>query len=508
MSARNDSVRGEGGFALPATLLAVLSMVAISSILVTVAVAEIGATTRSRDFESAVHAAEAGVDQTLSEVARNQVLTATRTPAVISWPPPQGEKEWALAQAAAAPSSDRIESPNGWTIGLRPTITGVPADFVLGVGAVEGPYGLDRRVLKVQFEPGEYSPGHAILADGGLQLASPASVQGEAGSVHSNGSQTLSSSPVVDQGATTATSPASGSFVDGNGVSQPVQVTDPEPVPPIGFQTIYQERLEPEHSGSYAWGDWFDRPAGTSARTYAGKWFDMCFRNGETYATVEVPMDPGPGGSPVAPCSRAQPHDGVYLYMPRVNCNDATETETVVNGRVYATLFRGWHPHPDLWHICHDVTDGTIFYAQGQGPIKITDEGFNDPRRITIISSAGIDLKGERNWAPALDDYLLQGEKDVQISGNQTLSGVVASQGSVCLGVGGCNTGGGPGGPGAQAGCIDLQGAVISRNRTPMPDDSPTGSPTRIGGCVDITYDGGAVVPLEGAVRIAAWNEL
>lgn len=485
MPPRLSPHRADGGFALPGALLAVIAVSAIVSVLFATAISEQRATRVSQDFENSVHAAEAGVDRTIAVINEdNAYVDAIVAPTGMT---PAAEWQWAVDAANNAPAERRVVAANGWGYGFRPVdLAGTPLDLIYGVGVVtEGPYSEPVRVLRIQFDSGYFRPQHAILTEGNLRIEAPVTVQGSSGSVHANGTVTLTGTPRIDEGATYSTG-ASGTWKDASGVASPAVQAPPEDVPQISAISFYESRLRQETGADPGTsGTWYaDGPnpsaSGKDPLAYDGDWFDMCLQLGQPTATVRVPADEGQ-----APCTGA-----VYRVLQRTNCGDAIELDP--SHPDYATrnsLFRGWHAHVDYWHICHEFPeDAGIFFLNGGAgkPTKIGVDDVTHSSRITIISDHGLTLDKSMHLEPYLEGYLLQAEGTLDIKGEHNLTGGIASR--QCVNV-----------EGTGAGTV-IAGSIISNNEG--------GCTTTLKKTSTVAYNGGLSLPLGGIVRVTAWNEL
>jgi Tfp pilus assembly protein PilX len=483
----------DDGMALPSVLLAILILSGLSAVFVAVSMAQSGATGSTRDFENAVHAAEAGAEQVITRInvsPKNAYTTGHQ------WTSPADEKAWALDIARAASPTDehRISTSNGWGYGIRPVDAyGKPMDVLYGVGEVTASSGTRNRVVKMQIDVGMYTVAHAILTHGSAKIdKSSVQVTGKSANVHTNSHLQLSN-PVI-AGKVTACRPGSTSVGcvgsannsgtyrkpnDGTAYSPEVS-QPPVPVPGIDAEEWYEKRFEPKYSGS-----WFDPANPTGAfgsppdpTTYDGLWFDMCIRPGETYATVQVPAMEGG-----TPCSgtwqSAWTAKQVVRLMPRVSCGGGFEYDTQP-GESKGGLFKGWHAHSSRWHLCHVPGDG-IFYAVGGYPINI-DKDHPESAKVKILTDGAITVKGTRSFEPAMEDLLFAAEKPITIEGGpHQLRGVISTQEHLNL-----------------KGTAYLEGAVMAQGT----------AQSTISDNFHINYDGSMRVPFGGTTRITAWNEL
>jgi hypothetical protein len=479
--------------ALPSVLLAILILSGLSAVFVAVSMAQSGATGSTRDFENAVHAAEAGAEQVITRInvsPKNSYTTGHQ------WTAPADEKAWALGIARAASPTDenRISTSNGWGYGIRPVnAQGKPMDVLYGVGEVTGSSGTRTRVVKMQIDVGMFTVTHAVLSHGPVRIdKSSVQVTGQTGNVHTNAHVALST-PTIS-GRVTACRPNStaqgcvgsannsGSFrKPGNATLHSPETSQPAvPVPGIDALEWYEKRFNPRYSGT-----WFDPDNADGAfgsppdpTTYDGLWFDMCIRPGETYATVQVPASEG-GSACTGTWQTAWNAKQVVRLMPRVSCGSGFETQTQP-GESKGGLFKGWHAHSSRWHLCHVPGDG-IFYAVGGHPIEI-DKDHPESAKVTILTDGAINMTGARSFEPAMEDLLFAAERPITVSsGPHQLRGVISTQQHLTL-----------------KGTAYLEGSVMAQGTTQ----------STISDNFHINYDGGMRVPFGGTTRITAWNEL
>jgi hypothetical protein len=477
-------LRAQHGFALPSAMLVSTLVSGVVIVLFAGSLAEMKGTKFHQDFENAIHAAEAGAYRLIAVI--NEVGDFDSG---VLHPPPAGvsEHDWALSVADAAPAHELVQAANGWAYSFRPrdALTSKPTPFIYAVGTVGvsgSAMGVQRRVVKIEFDNAYYRPAHALLANGQLEI-DKANVSGAAGRAHGNGAVTLKGPPVVNEGVTHATT-ASGTYrTTPTSTAVPSTKTDePVHVPEVSALGFYEVRFHdnPRTDEPYA-GTWFatsDTPTagGKDPLTYDGDWFDMCIQTGMPHASVRVPAD-----KDKPPCS-----GGEYRLLNRTSCGSAAELDP--SDPQYLTknsLFRGWHAHSDFWHICHAFPEeaGIFFLDGAANKATKVDAKATTPSRITIISNHGLEIGNNMVLDAFLPGYLLQAEGALDISGSHTLNGAIASREEITLT--GSNT--------------VVNGPVISNNKS--------GRKTVVKD-VTINYAGGMALPLPGLVRIISWNEL
>lgn len=438
----------EAGVAMILALLSVVMLTGIAVTLVSIAIAESRGTATARDSETALHAAEAAVDEVISQIADDPDYTTGP-----QWPAPADERAWALEQFDdAANDSLHIDTARGGTaLGLRPhDAAGDPHDFIIAVGTVPHPGQLaDRfRVVKVATTTGIFRPPYAVLTDGELELSGAAGleIRGDAGNVHTNDDLELTGHPTVE-GDATASGSVSG---DSNNVGGDILADEPtQPVPSFDARGQYRERHD------------FSSSSGGS---YTGTWFDLCPDD-----TVREPAD---SGDP--PCT------GSLLAALSGN-----------------QTFRGWRSQAGEWRqVSNDSYEGIYYVFQRDA--RVTSR--TGPVAMTVIAEAdpsdnggtgSIRLSGAPELSPHLSQLALLADRDLALSGTPgaKLGGFLLAGEQIELG-----------------GNTEVQGSVVAADNPHTPK-SPV-SNSRVHGSVVVEYDEDISLTLPSVVRITDWNEL
>jgi len=454
---RRDRAAAEDGFALVGAVFAMFVLTGLSVIFVSMALSESKATGVSRDFEHAVHAAEAGADRIVARVNDNASYVTGHPWTLAANATPDEQRAWAVAQfEAARTASPRPASmadvPQGLAMGIRPhdAVSGVPRDEVFGVGEIAGAYGAELRVVKLGFDRGLYTATHALLTGGLLTVSGDSLIDGTAGNVHTNGDLIVPGNTSIIGNAT-----ASGDYsvtghptvggVSGGGYPS-------APLPRVDVRSLYGQR------SNYA---------GSGATPYDGSWFDLC-PDGRVHAPAPTGGDPCTG--------------------PALS--------------VAGTRYIGWEPSGEKWQQLDDEAYDGIFYVY-QRNVQISGNGGSPgaPVGMTVLCEATPDGQGGRSGniavsgnpalAPRLGDLLFAADRDIEIAGNpdQGYDGFIAAHEAIKFN-----------------GNPYLKGAAVAEGApdtpgSPLPDNTVSGN-------ARITYNGDLSVPLSAVVRITAWNEL
>lgn len=196
----NQRESDQSGVALIAAMFALVILGGLAVIFMATATFESRATGNERRFETSLHVSEAATDDIIVNVNEDLAYSTTYDGTTKhvhlehNSNTYSDEEQWALDVASATADAFLTKSGSGEAIGIRPVdpSTGKPVDVVYGVGympdrdrAVAGNGRI--RVLKLQIQPGVYSPSQAFLVDGDLTLGGGASTDGITGNVHANG---------------------------------------------------------------------------------------------------------------------------------------------------------------------------------------------------------------------------------------------------------------------------------------------------------------------------------
>ncbi len=503
----HDRMRSEEGVALIFALFAIIILGGIAAVMVSLARAELRATAQARDFEAAIHVAEAGADVVIAALNDDRDhLTSGPSgahaldPSTVSTP----ADRLAWARSVANGNCTLVETGFGETCGIRPVdvVSGRPLNVIYGVGYVPTRANPSKvRVVRIEFDRGFFKPSKAIVTGGDLTISGNATIGGLEGNVHSNGDLNVSGGSVSISGDLSY----SGTLVgDSTGTAT---AAPPEPLTAATARSLYPQAL-----GHYA----------TSGGAYTGDWYDLCPDGRVRAPDIDTANAPDPLTAPFYPPglpAGRYPCSGEVLW-------DATTAE-----------FRGWEPSGAKWQISGNSCDlDGIYYVFGRnatisgnpGSKKdgcTTDrdgDGVPDGVKMTILVEAlpadhaapnpcvaavgdngslsgNFTMSGNTVWFPFLGNPLPTGgtgvaviaDRDIQITGNpdQDFAGFYSAHEQVKL-----------------SGNPSMVGAIQAEDACDVP-----GSPVHensISGNISLTFDGGLNLPLEGIVRITAWNEL
>jgi Tfp pilus assembly protein PilX len=455
MSSRDRGADADEGFALVASLLAVVIVSAVVAVLASSAIGELRSTGAHRDRESAIHAAEAVIDVAADRIAANAAYATGHAWPFAGTPTAAQERTWArtqLATALAAPTPPAaLLTLPAVTCGtanpactparalmIRPTVGGVPLDVVYGVAAAPGDPTGQARVIRADVGRDGHRPQHAVLTGWNVLLDAELTVQGTAGNVHVNGELDV-------RRATTAT----GDVTATGALLNPNQVT------------VGPGRLKAGGQPAVA------IPAFTALDFYARRfqfpaadWYDLC------------PDGRAHDRSVGAPCS------GAIRPTPP-----------------------GLMSLPNRWEIRTGANTDGVYYVHQSNLIIAGNPGLNAvvrPRMTFIVSEAAscgtggaIDVDGNAWINPYMSDgTLLIGDREVRLRRSARLGEASAP---AFVGAGGrIRTDNDP----------VLTGAVLAQNRCPSEQSQLQGRPT-------VVYDGNLTVQIPvGPIRIGAWDEL
>jgi hypothetical protein len=366
---------------IPMALLAIIVVGSIVSVVTARSIAESRNTQFDNEYATVLHVAEAGAYALVPKLNADPdnyvtvdgdgqpyeyVLADGATPAEV--------RQWLLAIAEAAPSSQLVSTAEGDGFAIRPVDSdGNPLDVVYAVGWVPNRDGaVRRRMLKLRFDSLRYRPDFGLFTGGHLTFGGDAKVLGQYGNVHTNGNATTPGGDWEVDGDFTAHGTCPAPCAPGAANHTP---------PNINARDMYQ--LKPQA---------------------ATEWFDLCPPAGATPATVQ-------SWSPTGPCN------GDVLW---------TSGQT--------QRYRGWRFHQSQWSAGSDVQKGVYYVYQrnatlGAGPSEV--------RPITVIAeekvgdggaqSGHIGLTGAAKMRSALSGLTLIADRDITMSGEAYVEGFVGA---------------------------------------------------------------------------------
>lgn len=201
-----SSVRSrDDGVTLLSVMLAMVVLTGLVIALTTMVLGQTSFSRTSRDREGAVHAAEAGAEGVIAQVAATPTYATTTHAACPGSSTyhclPDGltdaeQRTWAVGQYDAAKAAGAVVPvPAGTAYGIRPVRAGTtnPLDVVFGIGQI-GAAGGEVRVVRVRLDAATLIPlSRALTVQGSVAVVNGAGV---VGGVHTNGQLTVVESTV------------------------------------------------------------------------------------------------------------------------------------------------------------------------------------------------------------------------------------------------------------------------------------------------------------------------
>ena len=227
----------ERGAAIAIVLLIGTVLVLMSSVMIARGMRQLVSTSGDTNWDNALFAAEAGLDEGLQ--ALDLQFTATTGETL-----PAGtlgsaeERAWAVTAADAHPASDLVPVAGGEFVVVRPSNSTV----LFAVGYAPSREATERRVRVIRASvdgvPWLYETEHALLVGGDLDIAGNTTINdsndNDGASVHANGEITSSGASFVVEGCTT-----SGLNTFAATAQCPPSPAPPEPLPVIDTVQIY-----------------------------------------------------------------------------------------------------------------------------------------------------------------------------------------------------------------------------------------------------------------------------
>lgn len=188
---------GEEGFGL----IVVIGMAAAVTLLIVagtgMGIATLQSSRSHQQFEGAMAVAEAGVDQTLSDInaaynAMTSTTFVTGGSCALTAPTPfasdEGERAWASSALEALPDECLVTTPTGQYVAVRPT--GAQAVYSMGWTPSRDAAKNKKRLVKAEYLFAPYKPSNAILTSGDLDFSGSllvdATNSGVPANVHTN----------------------------------------------------------------------------------------------------------------------------------------------------------------------------------------------------------------------------------------------------------------------------------------------------------------------------------
>lgn len=541
-----ERCRDESGVALIAALLGVVVVSGVVIVLVATAVFQSRVTGRERQFETAVHAAEAATDDVIVNVnlRLNHFTTydgSGNSSEAHVYLEHDGvtytdEKAWARAVGDDL-STQTVVTRTGFgeAVGIRPldAAGGDEMDLLFGVGYIPDREGAlngqgQIRVLKLHIQPGRFAPAQAFLVNGDLTLGGGAQTSGITGNVHANGdifvegqSGDCSGSGLCVRGRLSAT----GSLRKGPAPTGPdftstereqfdlnhVCPTDPDGspnTPPCGPGNVELKAARHQVPSFHA-STFYDptkqlnRDPATNVDT---RWWILC-----------------PGGNVKKP--------GPPDVHPRTVCNSATYP-VFWNGQT--NNFHGWvwrnscgeFNNKPCWEGdkivsgAYFVYDANAVSNGGRGSVSIfascSGAGFTDAQLLDLSSEGrGLNpcdgqgdrngnyvMKGKPDFKPALPGVHFIADRDIIVNGQAgtQIDGLIAAREQA-----------------RTEGSGDLSGSIIADDCHDRAADGTCNIRHSTGSIVGensakgnfiVSYNERIRLPLPGITHIVSWNEL
>lgn len=469
----------EDGIALITALLAVVILTGLVVVFLSRSIVETRASGNARDFETAVHAAEAGSDLVISELNRDETY-ATETAGGTTVEAPDStadERDWTLGHLPDMRNSATwIARENGEAYAIRPVDSaGEPLDVIYAAGAIPS-FGHDNariRVLKLQVAQDDFTPDHALLSDSDVRMkGSAAFVMAGCDAaapdpdkciadVHTNQSFNAESETVVHGtvtsagGSCTSSAPVVDCLGSDDGVAE-------QPIPPFSARDFY-------------------RPGEQASGV---DWYDLC-----PDGTVKE-------GSGAGPCNGAQ-------VWPSPDES--------------GTRFRGWrHQTTGSWSgwVGNPVSSG-VFYVH-RSDARVNGSEGEGQQAVTVLvetdaskpgTTGTLEVGGFPRIRAALDDVLMITDRDFSMEGGEELSTDPAddcenrteTQFSGFIGVGE---------QAKMSGAAMLRGAMIVQDEEDLHSAVQRGLNDEFAGQMCLDFDPDMVIDMSGHWVITYWNEL
>lgn len=241
--------RDERGAAIAVVLLVGTFMVMLSSIMVARGMRQLVNTNGDTNWDNALYAAEAGLDDGLQRLDLDFDYETGETI-------PTGtlgtddEHDWAVAAADLAPAADVITMARGEYVVVRPDNSTVL--FAVGYSPNRAATERRVRVLRVSVDgvPWLYETEHALLVGGDLEISGNTTVNDtndyDSASVHANGSISSSGSSFVVEGCTTSvlnTYAATAQCPPSPALEEPLPVIDPVLIYPYAHYVLCDDEV-------------------------------------------------------------------------------------------------------------------------------------------------------------------------------------------------------------------------------------------------------------------------
>jgi hypothetical protein len=405
----------EDGVALVTALLAVIILSGLVIVFFNRAMTEMRVSSDARNFETAVHAAEAASENQIRALNSDDDHVTIGNDNGDVGPVDLGdlddadsERDWVLSQLSRFENVDGvwISTSRGEAFAFRPELDGEPADVLYAAGAIPSFEEGTRnrvRVLKMQIAQDHWVPEYAIMTEGDIEVGGSASVVVDGcdpstpesaeltcdADIHTNSELGWQGNAADIQGKVTVaggTCPNNADSAVGGCVDEGVA---PKPVPQFSARSFYRPPDENSDDPDAPPEGLNPDPAGDTMN-----WYDLC-------AADETVRAPNPDGEP---CTGT-------LVWPEGE--DEAKTD-----------FRGWDFNQGEWK--GNAVRSGVYYVHGSDA-HITGTG-QQTRAVTILvdddgdgSGAGsLEITGNPRFRPAMEDVLFVADRDIFARGTGT----------------------------------------------------------------------------------------
>ena len=386
MSDRGGSVRSESGFAMISVVLFGVALLGLMVLTVTQVQQATSQSTGHVAFEREIHMAEAGIDQALARLQRDDTwFTTAEVPDDSS---PAAEKAWAVARLDAATV---VVADEGEYAVVKPASRNVvyAASWIPSRATAKR-----TRVVKAEYLFSSYSPSNAVLSNGPLKIGGSASVLGSLGNVHANGSIEVVGGALTVEGNLTATGTIT------NGQTGWLGGQPPQEVPEVTPRSVYDKfALDPD---------------------FTEYWYDLC-PDGDVHA-------PSASG----PCTGVEIHDDDDGTFRGWELKDSgwTNDRDPVDGIYYIyqeqAKVRGT---ATLWEATIITEPAGDDGSLVRGDIEMTGNPILHGYLPDIALIAGRDLDIQGTGAGDGEyEGLLGAHEQFKVTGNPTLTGAIVGE--------------------------------------------------------------------------------
>lgn len=487
--------REEEGIALLTVLLFAIVLGGMVVVFVARSINESDQSRISRDYEGALHTAEAAADELLGDLnledEDNPIITTNSTTGDMHVynpsSPPADEEVWAIG-LAAADTGALIDTDVGQAYAIRPMVEGSspaePVQTIWAVGFVPSFDSPNRqtRVIKLQIERQPFEPKGALQTDGDLDMSGGAEILDPDCDPASPDQETCNADVLVngnwtfggvgsyevqgDMRIAGGNCPASPNTTGGECYDQ-TQGVDASPVQPFQARDFYNRNCTDSD------GDGDAENLNPDSELQRVACYDLC-----PDGTISSPAASGPcTGAEVWPAGSS------------------------------STNYRGWKWQAGQWRST-DVEAGMYYVYHADAVVNGSDPGTeNSVRAVTIIveqdpanpsNSGSLDVGGNPRMEPAFPDVQFVVDGDLKMGGTP---GGSCGTGSVLSGFIGVTE------QISISGTVDINGAMVVQDA-----EQEHGLVTRtndgIGGTMCLDYNPKLSIDITGIYAITFWNEL